>query len=293
MKDFIDFMIFVYCFVDDWLKGKRLRQRGPRPTLSDSEVITMEILGEFLGLETDTAIFRYFRRHYGEWFPALRQIHRTTFVRQAAHLMAVKAQIWRDLTQQVPYDALISLIDSAALPVCRLARAYRCRRFAGEADYGFEEMSKQVFYGFRLHLRVAWPGVIVGVELAPASAHETQLVPELTTQAQGWLLGDRNYWSPPLQEALRRRNLVLLAPFKQRKGDERHPWPRWLTQKRRRIETVLSQLVQRFKVRAVWARDLWHLSSRLWRKILAHTFAVAFTWLQDLPPLQFAQAIAY
>ena len=293
MKDFIDFMIFVYCFVDDWLKGKRLRQRGPQPTLSDSEVITIEVLGEFLGLETDTAIFRYFRRHYGEWFPALQRIHRTTFVRQAANLMPVKAQIWRELTHQLPFDALISIVDSAALPVCRLARAHRCRRFAGEADYGFDEMSKQVFYGFRLHLRVAWPGVIVGVELAPASAHDTQLVPELTAQAQGWLLGDRNYWSPSLQEALRRQNLVLLTPFKHRKGDARHPWPRWLTQKRRRIETVFSQLVQRFKMRAVWARDLWHLSSRLWRKILAHTFAVAFTWLQGLPPLQFAQAIAY
>jgi len=59
------------------------------------------------------------------------------------------------------------------------------------------------------------------------------------------------------------------------------------------LQDFTSQLVQRFKVRAVWARDLWHLSSRLWRKILAHTFAVAFTWLQGLPPLQFAQAIAF
>ena len=84
-------MIFVYCFVDDWLKGKRWRQRGPQPTLSDSEVIPMEILREFLGLETDTAIFRYFRRHYGEWFPALRQIHRTTFVRQAQGLPVIGA----------------------------------------------------------------------------------------------------------------------------------------------------------------------------------------------------------
>jgi len=207
--------------------------------------------------------------------------------------MGVKALIWQELIRRLPYDPLISIIDSAALPVCRLARAYRCRRFKWEADYGFDEMSKQVFYGFRLHLRVAYPGVIVGVELAPASAHDTQLVHELTTKVRGWLLGDRNYWSPQLREELRLRNLILLASFKHRKRDSCRRWTQWLARKRWRIETVLSQLVQRFKLRAVWARDLWHLSSRLWRKVLAHTFAVAFTWQYSPHSLRFSEVIAY
>jgi len=79
MVDLALFLIAVYCFVDDWLKGKRLR--GPQPKLSDSEVLTMEIVGEFLGLDTDKAIYQYFRRHWSDWFPALRMIHRTTFAR--------------------------------------------------------------------------------------------------------------------------------------------------------------------------------------------------------------------
>lgn len=293
MKDFTDFLIFVFCFVDDYLQGRRLRQRGPQPTLSDSEVLTIEILGEFLGLETDKAIFSYFRRHWADWFPGLRRIHRTTFVRQAAKLTPIKAQLWRALLPWLPKDPAISIVDSAPLPVCRLARAYRCRRFAGQASYGYDEMAKQIFYGFRLHLRVAWPGVIVAVELAPAHVHDVHLVPELAPYFPGWLLGDRNYWSPRLRANLQQHHITLLTPFKSAKY-ERRPWPRWLTQKRRRIETVLSQIVQRLKLRAVWARDLWHLSSRLWRKILAHTFAVYFTWQQGLPsPLRFAQAIAF
>ena len=92
MKDFTNFLIFVFCFfVDDYLKGRRLRRCGPQPTLSDSEVLTIEILGEFLGLETDKAIFFYFRRHWADWFPGLRRLHRTTFVRQAAKLTLIKA----------------------------------------------------------------------------------------------------------------------------------------------------------------------------------------------------------
>lgn len=80
--DITTFLISVFCLVDDFLKDKRLRQRGPQPTLSDSEVMTMEIVGEFLGFDTDSGIYRYFRRHYHDWFPALGQVHRTTFVRQ-------------------------------------------------------------------------------------------------------------------------------------------------------------------------------------------------------------------
>lgn len=59
MEDFTTFLIAVFCFVDDWLKGKRLRQCGPKPTLSDSEVLTIEIMGAFL------CSFAHLHDHYG------------------------------------------------------------------------------------------------------------------------------------------------------------------------------------------------------------------------------------
>jgi hypothetical protein len=64
--------------------GQRLRERGPEPTLADSEVLTMEVVGEYLGLIQDSSQFAYFRQHYAHFFPALARLHRTTFVRQAA-----------------------------------------------------------------------------------------------------------------------------------------------------------------------------------------------------------------
>jgi len=47
------------------------RRRGPQPTLSDSEVLTMEVVGEFLGYDTDEGIFDYFYWHWLDLFPAL------------------------------------------------------------------------------------------------------------------------------------------------------------------------------------------------------------------------------
>ena len=43
---------------------RRLRKRGPMPKLSDSEVLTIEVVGEFLGIDTDKGLHAYFRRHY-------------------------------------------------------------------------------------------------------------------------------------------------------------------------------------------------------------------------------------
>lgn len=55
---------------------------------------------------------------------------------------------------------------------------------------------------------------------------------------------------------------------------------------RRLIETVIGQLVERFHIEKIRARDLWHLTSRINRKILAHTLCV---WLNrhHCDPLQF------
>jgi hypothetical protein len=48
-------------------------------------------------------------------------------------------------------------------------------------------------------------------------------------------------------------------------------WIALLQKVRRLIETVNSQLAERFHFERIQARDLWHLTSRLHRKILAHT----------------------
>ena len=290
-------IIAVFCRIDDALKrlfqGQRLRRSGPQPSLSDAEVLTMEAVGEFLGLSRDTALYRYFRQHYRHFFPAMAQISRTTFVRQAANLWRVKEQVWQFLLSSIRYDPSLTIVDSFPLPVCRFARAHRCQRFRGEAAFGRDDVARQTFYGFRIHLRLNWPGLITGFSLAPANVHDLAVVPELAAGAQGIMLGDRNYWSPALGEELRGQGLTLLAPFKSKKKD---PWPQrsyQLSRPRYRIETVFSQLAERFQAKQVWARDIWHLQARLLRKVLSHTLAFSLNQEQGNPPLQFDKLLAW
>jgi hypothetical protein len=61
-----------------------IRRRGFSPALTDEEVITIELCGEYFDLAQDEDIFAYFRSHYQPFFPKLRE--RTGFICQAANL---------------------------------------------------------------------------------------------------------------------------------------------------------------------------------------------------------------
>jgi hypothetical protein len=288
--DITTFLISVFCLIDDYMKGQRLRQRGPQPRLSDSEVLTIEMVGEFLGIDSDKGLYTFFRRHFGDWFPALCQVDRTTFTRQAANLWVIKEALFVHLSHLVRHDPLISVVDSFPMPVCRFARANRCRTFAGMAAYGYDEVARQTYYGLRAHVRICWPGVIVATTIAPANVHDTEAAEELLYDVHGWALGDRNYWKPSLRTALEEQGLFLMAPFKSAKRQKFH-YPHWLVEKRYRIETVFGQLVERFHAKKVWARDAWHLTSRWLRKISSHLLAVFFCQQLGLSPLRFAELL--
>ena len=164
-------------------------------------MLTIEIVGEFLGIDTDKDIYLFFKRHYTDWFPALGAVHRTTFCRQAANLWKVKERLWQELLAETPREPTFALADSFPLPACSFARAYRCRRFSAEAAFGKDILLKQTFYGFRVHMRVCWPGVITRFSVAPANAHELSVLAQIREGTSGVLVGDRNYHSPKMRRS--------------------------------------------------------------------------------------------
>lgn len=292
--DLETFITAVFCMADDFVRdltrAGRLRRRGPEPVLADSEVLTIEAVGEFLGLDTDQALHTYFRRHFAAAFPGLWSVHRTTFARQAANLWLVKIAFWQHVATATRHDGDLALIDSLPVPVCRFAQAFRCRSFRGVAAFGRDPLAHQTYYGLRLHLRVAWPGVITAATLAPANDHDRAVAPQLLDGLHGWALGDGGYWSPALRADLAAHGVDLLSP--PRGKDAQHPrWPAWLVNTRRRIETVLSQLTERYNAKQTRARDHWHLLGRWARKFLSHTIAVLCCQQAGISPLAFAKLV--
>ncbi len=163
MYDTEELIIAVFCCVDDFLRqitqGKPVRARGFAPSLSDSEVLTMEIVGEFQGRDGDCPhsrvnaprtgfanrqIWQYFRDHWAKLFPQMTS--RSTFVRQAANLWSYKQQLQQRLAQDLGgFQDSIHLIDGIPIPLCCFSRAHRCRLFRVESDYGYCAAKKPTY----------------------------------------------------------------------------------------------------------------------------------------------------
>jgi hypothetical protein len=114
-----DFLLHVYCPVDDLYRQlirRPLRSRGPRRTTpTDPEVITVELVGEFLGVDHDQGVIEHFRRHHAAEFPGPRAVHRTTFARQAANPYAVRRAMHTHLAGRLAAGEPAWLV--ASLPV--------------------------------------------------------------------------------------------------------------------------------------------------------------------------------
>jgi hypothetical protein len=158
--DLITFIVCVFCLIDDHLKGRHstYRSRGPTPKLSDSEVLNMEIVGKFLGIDTDKGLYTYLKRHYPHYFPKMREIHRTTFTRQAAKLWVVKEKFWQHLLAHelglgAEDEEPLMVIDSFPIPICKQSRSYRCKVMRELSERGHDTNLGR-FLGMRAHLLV-------------------------------------------------------------------------------------------------------------------------------------------
>jgi hypothetical protein len=290
-----EFLLVVFCTIDDQMKALnlgRLRARGPRPALADSEVITIAVVGEAWGFDTDQAIYRHFRRYHTAEFPALARISRTTFARQAANLWRVAERLWRRLADGLAGDDPLWLVDSLPIDACAFARATFCRRLAGAADYGYDHLRKHTYYGFRLHLRTSRHGVIMAYRLSSARVADAAMVEALDPPAGSTGVGDRHYWDPALRRRLAAAGVTLKAPYYHKSQDPDRKGSARLASVRYLIETVNGQLAERFGMKRTWARDLWHLVHRITRKILGHTILVCLTVRATISPLSFDRLMA-
>lgn len=178
------------------------------------------------------------------------------------------------------------------IPLCCFSRASRWRSFQGEAAYGYCAAKKQTYYGFHGHLLITATGVITGFSLTPANGSDREALWDMLHTLHGLLVGDKGYISEARQRELRTVGIKLETALRSNMQDARDSaWVKLLLRMRRRIETVIGQLVERFSFEKVWGRDMWHLSTRLNRKLLAHTVC---RWLNrySSEPLQFELLVA-
>ncbi len=247
----------------------------------------MEIVGEFMGKDQDKSIWRYFRNHWHNWFPHLGS--RSTFVKQSANLCLLKQEMLKYLSERLgAVEDEIHMIDGFPMPVCKITRAANSQCFQGEAGYSYCAAKDEKYYGFEGHIVISFDGIITGQTFAAANVDERDVVEKMTLNLHGLLIGDKGYICPQLKDDLAQRSLDLETPLRKKMKETRpKDFVHKLMKTRRRVETVIGQLVERFHIETVWARDIFHLTNRFIRKLLSHTVGVFLNRLLGREALQF------
>jgi len=273
-------------------KSCKFRSAGFARQLTDAEVITIEICGEFFKLHEETEIDNYLKRHYLHFFPRLPS--RTTFVRQSANLWQAKVlcqPMLARLSSQT-FDP-VQAIDTLPLPVGTDTRGgRRDRRFATLAQDGHCAAKGLNYYGFKLGWRISRSGFITPFPLFSARARDTR---HLGSLIEGFTGGSApadtgfideyqsRLWCDPQQmPVVTAPRRTMPAAEEQIKLVARTKY--W----RKLLETVGSQLADRFQITKIKVKDLRHYQNRLYRKILSHPVGVFLNMQAGTKPLQLA-----
>jgi len=129
--------------------------------------------------------------------------------------------------------------------------------------------------------------------VTPATSDEREALWDLTKGVPGLVIGDQGDLSAFLQTELATTGIDLQTPLRANMIDPRPPWAvQQLTRTRRLVETVIGQLTEQFHFEKIRTRDAWHLTSRIARKVLAHTLGIFINRQVGRSDLQFEGLIA-
>src|SRR5215210_5434718 len=265
-------IIRVYCCIEEKLNGLqekyRLRTRGFAPKLTDTEVITMEIVGQIAHQNCAARVYEYFKSHWQSWFPALGS--RSVFMKQTTNLCQVKQMV---MSMIFPPASDFHIIDGLPLPICKLARSRRCRSLQDFADYGFCAAKNEHYYGLKAHIAIDTQGLITFCTLTPANLDERDVLPNLFGEITGILLADKGYISAEKQAELYKNNIDLQTLKRKNMPDNRpETVTKFISKTRKIIETVFSILTEAFDVHRIKARSIYSFASKLSSKLLAANF---------------------
>ena len=298
IHDFDDFCTYAFVVVDDIMQelAPLLRRPGPEPDCSDSELITMTLVGECRGWDMETELLSHMKEH-SDLFPDIPSQSRFNRRRRnlmfAINLIRLALLRWLDLAQDRH-----CLIDSLPIPVVQfhLVPSSTGDWKAYGARFGKVPSKKQTIFGYKLHLLITLGGVILDFELAPANATDLEVGFELLSEHTALdVLGDKAYISAQKASELWRANRLRLRTIPRRNQKMQLPpeVKRMFNAVRQMVETVNGQLSEQFNIETNHAHTFWGLCTRLYTKLTAHTLCIYINRLMRKSEFLQIKALAF
>jgi hypothetical protein len=297
MLDLDAFLTAVYVAVDDLYRARlapvMAHRPGPKPVLSDSEVLTLALCCAWGPWDSERSFYRFACARLRPLFPRL--VAYPEFNRRRRSLYPALAAVQRALAQRLGADLEPErLLDTVPVPVMVLKRHDdRGLDFGGAAEVAWCQAKRQYYYGLKLVLALTLDGVIVRYDLVPGATNDRE--------AAGCVLEPgRRYWADKGFFGRRRqadwREIDHVDVRATPPRGVRAPWPPRLRYRvarlRQLVEVVGAQLVGQFRLTRHRAKTLVGLVTRVQAALTAHTLGVVLNLALGRPPLALADLVA-
>jgi len=268
----------LFCLVDD---AYRILNPGADAyaslkKLSDSEVLTLALLQQLRGVESERSFLRDAQRFFAHLFPGVVDLHPSSLHRRVRKLRRFLEPLRRAVLGEPAGDPGTLVVDSTLLAVLHSRQVSQSAGFDGAA---WAVWGSFALYGVKLHLLCSTNRVPLSYELTAANAADVLLVRELLADAgleEGGvarrLFGDLAYRSEALGEELAERGVLLRTE----RADRRPAI-------RQQVEVCFATLKRAFGMGETLATTLTGLVTRIAAKVAAYTYGLYVNRLLGRP----------
>lgn len=324
--DMNTFLTTLYVLIDDWYQGEQQAQMqrhgGPAVQMSDSEVLTVAIAGQWrVGVpwRSERGVVRYMQTQGRGWFPQM--LKRSEFNERVRQLWGAVVQLQQQVADWLEAKStLYEVVDCVPLPACSLAQAASGRgHWLWWSRLGYGGNQGGWYWGEQVLTSVTAQGVVTGWVLGSAPVDDRWLLQALVSQRRGHLelltpAGDKKHTAPPAASSFgglvavgKQRARPYLADqgfngkrwrqqWWQRYGvdvitvppaNAREAWSaqdcRWLASKRQIVETLFARLGSVFALNHLQAHSRWGQLTRLALVMAAYNLGLFLNRLAGRP----------
>lgn len=256
----------VFMLVDDWFKQNPVRQVGRKAVFSDSEVVSLVLMMDFVPYPSERQYLAYVRANHLPLFPRL--LDQSQFNVRARSLRHRVEQLRKHWQQKLLEEVQAYLLaDTKPVPVMTYKRSKARSDFIDSAAYGYCASRSLKYYGYKLVLLSSLEGLPIAYELVPANTDERRAADTHLLTDKGFI-GD--FWQQELQDALA---ITLLCPKRNNQKKQNHPgFDLLLGSLRQRIEGVFNELQNLGKnLERLLAKTVVGLAARVAALVTSHT----------------------
>jgi len=249
---------------EQFIKQKR------KPKLKDIELIAMNLTAEYMSIDSECQLFR-------EISIALKnKIERSVYNKRKRKLFFAIEFIRTELSNKFNEFENYFVVDSMPLEVVKLPRSNRSKickeEFYSAPNRGFCASQNMHYYGYKIHAVCSIEGVFKSFDISKASVHDIHYLKDIKNQFKNCvILGDKGYLSADYQlDLFESRQIKLEIPM--RKNQHNYKKQAYIfRKKRKRIETLFSQLCDQFMIRRNYAKSFQGFKTRVLSKLTALT----------------------